>query len=344
MRAGADALSLLAPPLNVHLLTSLHEGERSLAALSHAAGQPPATTLRAYLRTLGEWGLLERKQEPDFPGAVSYQLTASGHDLVRTASVLQRWLKTAPQGPISLGTPAAKSTVKALVDGWDAAIVRAIAARPCTLTELARAIPQVSYPTLERRLTAMRRIGQAEARRNGDGRGNPYGATTWLSEAVAPLIAGAAWERRHAPARTVRVGRLDVEAIFLLVLPLLRLPVEVSGTCRLAVELRSGSEIRFVGTTMTVEHGRITAAKARLDGDAGAWATGTARGWYRWIGRRDEAEIELGGDTAFPLAVAEALREVLVAPDQPAATSQSTARKRAPQEMLAGSLQGIQPE
>lgn len=313
MRAGANALSLLATPLNVRLLASLHEAERSLTDLSQAAGLPPASTLRAYLRTLADWGVLERKQEVGFPGAVSYELTAAGQDLMRTADVLQRWLKATPNGAISLGSPAAKSAVKALVDGWDAAIVRALAARPCTLTELARAIPQVSYPTLERRLTAMRRIGQAEARASGDGRGTPYGGTTWLREAVAPLIAAAAWERRHAPSRTVPIGRLDVEAIFLLVLPSLRLPAEISGSCRLAVQLGGGGpEIRYVGTTVNVEQGRITAAIARLDGNANAWAAGTARGWYRWIGRGDEDEVELGGDVNLVLALACGLREALV--------------------------------
>ncbi|MGN6203256.1 MAG: winged helix-turn-helix transcriptional regulator [Solirubrobacterales bacterium] len=322
-------MSLLAAPLNVRLLTSLHEEERSLADLSQAAGLPPASTLRAYLRTLADWGVLERKQAAGFPGAVSYELTDAGDDLIRSADVLQRWLKAGPNGPIALGSPAAKSAVKALVDGWDTAVVRALAARPCTLTELARAIPQVSYPTLERRLTAMRRVGLAEPRRSGDGRGTPYGATAWLGEAVAPLIAAAAWERRHAPTRTNPIGRLDVEAVFLLVLPSLRLATELSGSCRLAVQLRSGSELRHVGTTVTLEQGRTISATARLDRSADAWATGTARGWYRWIGRGDEDEVDVGGDATLAFAVAEGFRKALVpaeAVDRPVAASRSTAR------------------
>jgi len=312
MRAGASALGLLAAPLNVHLLASLHEDERSLTELSQAAGLPPASTLRAYLRTLTDWGVVERKQEPGFPGTVSYELTTSGQDLVRTADVLQRWLKANPNGVVTVGTPAAKSAVKALIDGWDSAIVRALSARPCTLTELARAIPQVTYPTLERRLTAMRRVGLAAARQNGDGRGNPYGATSWLDEAAAPLIAAAAWERCHAPSQTTPIGRLDVEAVLLLALPLLQLPDELSGTCRLAVQLRSRSQERFVGATVVVAGGRITSTAARLATETDASITGTARGWYRWVGRRDEEEVEVGGDSSLAFAVAEGLREALV--------------------------------
>lgn len=311
MRAGANALSLLAVPLNVRILSALQEEERSLSDLSQAVGLPPASTMRAYLRTLTEWGLVNREQQGAFPGAVSYSLTESGDKLALTGDILQRWLKTAPNGGMALGSPAAKSAVKALVDGWEASIIRALAARPCTLTELARVIPRISYPALERRLTAMRRVGQVEGRRNENGRGTPYGATAWLREAVAPLIAGAAWERRHAPSRTPTIGRLDIEAAFLLALPLLELPPHLSGTCRLAVELRSEGELSYAGASATFEEGKIVAAAARLDGEAETWVAGTPSGWFRWVNGRDDEAVEITGETRLPRALAAALREAL---------------------------------
>jgi DNA-binding HxlR family transcriptional regulator len=312
MRAAANALSLLAVPLNVHILGTLQEEDRSLTELSQAVGLPPASTMRAYLRTLAEWGVVERRQDAGFPGSVSYALISGGERLVFASQVLQRWLEAAPNGGIALGSPAAKSTVKALVDGWEAAIVRALAARPCTLTELDRVISRFSYPTLERRLTAMRRVGLVEPQREGSGRGTPYGATSWLREAVVPLIAAAAWERRHAPSRTAPIGRLDIEAAFLLVLPMLRMPGDLSGTCRLAVELRNGSETRYAGATATVEEGKTVSAAARLAADPDAWATATAQSWYRWINGRQGEEIELGGDTILASALADALRDALL--------------------------------
>jgi DNA-binding HxlR family transcriptional regulator len=315
MRTGASALSLLSVPLNVDLLLSLEEEERSLADLSQAVGLPPASTLRAYLRTLSEWGVVERRQQGAFPGAVSYTLTETGAKLVQTGDVLQRWLKTAPKGALTLGSPGAKSAVKALVDGWDVAIVRALAVRPCTLTELARLIPQVSYPALERRLTAMRKVGQVDGRRTGNGRGTPYGATPWLRESIAPLIAGAAWERRHAASKSAAIGRLDVEAAFLLALPALRLSPDLSGSCRLAVELRSkAGKSDYAGATATVADGRVSAS-ARLGGSAETWVTGTPLDWFRWVSGRHE-EVEIGGDHTLALALAEALRDALV-PAQP---------------------------
>jgi DNA-binding HxlR family transcriptional regulator len=213
---------------------------------------------------------------------------------------------------MALGSPAAKSAVKALVDGWDAAVVRALAARSCTLTELARVIPQISYPALERRLTAMRRVGQVEARRSGNERGTPYGATTWLREAVAPLIAAAAWERRHAPSRTSPIGKLEVEAAFLLALPLLEMPAALSGSCRMAVELRDGTDLHYAGTTVAIEGGRMASAVARLGGEVDAWVSGTARGWFRWVNGGNDEEVEMGGDGDLATALADALREALV--------------------------------
>jgi len=313
MRAGAGALSLLGVPLNVHLLSALGEEERSLADLSQAVGLPPASTLRAYLRTLGEWGLVERRQEGAFPGAVSFALTEPGENLVHTGDLLQRWLKAAPTGEIALGSPAAKSAVKALVDGWDAAIIRALAARPCTLTELDRLIPQVSYPALERRLTAMRKVGQVEGRRNGNGRGTPYRATAWLCESIVPLIAATAWERRHASSSTAALGRLDVEALFLLALPLLHPADDLSGSCRLAVELRGEGPNRYAGATVSFADGGASAT-SRLGDEADAWVVGTPLDWFRWINGRHE-EVEIGGDLRLALALADALRASLV-PEQ----------------------------
>jgi DNA-binding HxlR family transcriptional regulator len=310
MRAGAGALSLLSVPLNVHLLCVLQEEERPLADLSQAVGLPPASTLRTYLRTLSEWGLVERRQEGAFPGSVSYALTEPGDKLVETGDVLQKWLKAAPNGALALGSPAAKSAVKALVDGWEVALARALATRPCTLTELDRLIPQMSYPALERRLTAMRKVSLVEGRRNGGGRGTPYRATDWLCESVAPLAAAMAWERRHAPARTAAIGRLDVEAVLLLALRQVCLSPDLSGSCRLAVELRGDRTHRYAGATVVIADGEVSAS-ARLGDEADAWITGTPLNWFRWVAGGHE-EVEIGGDHRLALALGASLRDSLV--------------------------------
>lgn len=310
MRSGEKALSLLSVPLNVHILRALEEEERGLTGLTQAVGLPPATTMRSYLRSLVEVGALIRHRKGGFPGGVNYALAPAGEDLLTVGEVLQQWLGEAPDGPISLGSTAAKSTTKALMDGWCANIVRALAARPLPLTKLARLIPQISYPTLERRLTAMRLVGLAEARREGSGRGTPYSVTPWLRRAVAPLAAAAAWESRYLA--EARVDRLDVEAGFLLAIPLLEPPPETTGVCRLAIELESGLNPGYAGVTLVLEESRVASCVTRLDDEADAWIAGTPVGWFRWMIGSETEPIELGGDTWVGRGVLASLREVLM--------------------------------
>ncbi len=284
-----------------------------LADLNRAVGHPPATTMRAYLKALTDLGIVERRQEVDFPGSVSYALTEVGHKLLAAATVLQYWLDSAPDGPIALGSPAAKSAIKTLVEGWNATIVRVLATRPFALTELARLIPSISYPTLERRIAAMRRVGLLEAQRSGTGsRGTPYKATRWLRQAAAPVMAAVAWERCWAPAQTSAIGRIDVEASFLLPIPLLELQEELSGCCRLAVEMRAESKLEYAGVMVKVEAGRLVSCTARLRGEPDAWATGTALDWFSWLNDHMSHQLELCGDAALARMVMEALREVLL--------------------------------
>jgi DNA-binding HxlR family transcriptional regulator len=313
LRAGTTALSLLSVPLNVHVLDALKDEELALTDLSRAVGHPPATTMRSYLKGLGDLGIVERRQEGGFPGTVAYSVAPAGERFLRIASALQLWLRQAPDGPIRLGDPAAKSAIKALIEGWNATIIRVLAARPLPLTELAKLITGISYPTLERRLTAMRRTGQVQPRRDGNGsRGTPYEVTPWLRQAVAPLVAAVAWEREWAPARSKGLSRLDVESLFLLAIPLLDLPGEHSGRCRLAVELRSGSQPEYAGSLVTVEGGRPVSWTARLEGDSDAWVGGSAARWLSWMSGAQELSLDLGGDSALGRALLDGLHHALL--------------------------------
>lgn len=313
LRTGATVLSLLAAPLNVHILVALEDGDQSLADLNRIVGHPPATTMRAYLKGLGELGAVERRQEADFPGSVTYSLTRSGLQLLAVSSALERWLADAPTRPLALGSPAAKSAIKALVEGWNAGIVRVLAARALAPTELARVITGVSYPTLERRLASMRRNELLQAWRGSrtSTRGNPYGATQWLQEAAPSLFAAVTWEREWAPERTKSLGRIDLEALFLLTIPLCEVPSELSGRCRLAVEMRTESEPKYAGAMVTIESGRPASWATRLEGDADAWITGTAAGWLGWMSGRRLQALDSGGDVPLASSLCEALRDIL---------------------------------
>ena len=156
-RTGGQALGLLAAPLNVEILRALRDESRNLLELRQAVGSPPQSTMRVYTRTLADLGILERRRRSEFPATAEYSLAPAGQELISVADVLEQWLQAAPHGPLTIGSVAAKSATKALVGGWSANIVRALAARSLTLTELNVLIPKISYPSLERRLGAMRR-------------------------------------------------------------------------------------------------------------------------------------------------------------------------------------------
>jgi DNA-binding HxlR family transcriptional regulator len=310
LRAGAHVLSMLSVPLNVHVLQALDNGPMPLIDLRRAVGSPPQTTMRGHLRALTQAGVIERRRHSGFPGPVDYELARPGKELLGVAALLEAWLLGAPDGPIQLGSVAAKSSTKALAEGWSSGIVRALAAKPLALTELSRLITGLSYPSLERRLGAMRIAGLIE-RCPGSGRGTPYAVTEWLRRAIAPLAAGARWERKHLPKETAPIRRIDIEAAFLLVLPLVVLPVEQSGICRLAVDTSNGLQHRQAGVVVEVDEGRVTSCVTRLEGDADASALGSAAAWIQAVIERDSGRLELGGRRPLAMALGDGLHRAL---------------------------------
>lgn len=305
-RAGAVALSLLSAPLNVHLLKALEDGPLPLIDLRRAVGSPPQSTMRVYSRTLVDLGTLDRQRQAAFPGTVEYGSTESGKALLGIGGILESWLQESPSGPIALGSTASKSATKALVEGWSTNIIRALAAKPLSLTDLNRLIPRISYPSLERRLGALRLADLVEPH-PGDGRGTPYKATPWLRRAIVPLAAGAWWERRYL-ADPPLIGRLDVEAAFLLAIPMVELPNGLSGRCRLAVEIQGGSSPVFAGVMLAVEEGKVVSCSSRLEGEADGWASGSAGTWMRRMAGRD-GDLEVGGDSELVREVVDSIRK-----------------------------------
>jgi DNA-binding HxlR family transcriptional regulator len=310
VRTGAHALSLLSVPLNAQVLLAVADGPRTLSAVRKAAGLPPPTTMRAYLRNLTEQGVLQRSRRDDFPGHLDLALGPAGHGLLPVIDALKLWLSSGPDGQVELGTPAAKNSIKALIEGWSHCIVRAIAARPLMLTELDGLIVTLSYPSLERRLNAMRDVGQLAACA-GEGRGTPYTATDWLRRAVAPLAAAALWERSHLPDASAPVGRLDVEAAFLLAVPLATVSADLSGACRLAVEIPRDSERTLAGVRVEVRDGAVVSCSSRLSGPVDVTATGSVRSWLQAVNQGDPSRLEWGGDRELGAGLVESLHGAL---------------------------------
>lgn len=311
-RSGAQTLALLATPLNSLLLRALADGPKRQAELRHAAGSPAQTTLRAHLRGLEEAEAIAKHRRNRFPGVLEFELTDVGRDLLAVAAVLERWLDRAPEGPIEIGTGAAQAAIKALADGWSTTILRALASGPLSLTELDHIIASLSYPSIERRLGAMRLADQIEAR-PGNGRGTPYAVTGWLRQGVAPLAAAARWERRYRAAVAPPLTRIDTEAAFLLAMPLLRLPPDLSASCRMGVEILSGQTRKLAGVVIDVKEGRVASCATRLRGQPDAWAYGSTEAWLDALIEADSDRLELGGDGRLARTFLDGLHRALFA-------------------------------
>lgn len=292
-------------------MRALADEPKSPVELRQEVDSPPQSTMRSYLRVLLQTGVVERRRRNDFPGNVEYQLAEAGRELLVVADALASWLATFPGTPTAFGSGAAKSAIRALVDGWSTSMVRALAIRPLSLTELNAVIASISYPTLERRLVAMRRDGLVEPLASG-GRGTPYRVSEWLRRAITPIAAAARWEGRCLREGTLAITNRDVEAAFLLALPLLRLPTRPSGSCRLGVRVGAGENDAVAGVVVTVLEGEVDSCGTRVQVEADAWALGTTAAWFSTVIECDPAYLKLGGDVELAKQIIAALHEALL--------------------------------
>jgi DNA-binding HxlR family transcriptional regulator len=294
-RAGGQVLSLFVAPLNPLIVKALADGSLRLGELQARVGCAAQTTLRGHLGELIDLGVVAKTERRSMPYAVSYELTAAGREMGSVVGVLEAWLAKGPGSDVRLETEQAKAGVKSLAGGWGTATLRALAEQPRSLTELDNMIADVSYPTLERRLQTMRLTGLIEPLPNGSGKGTLYIPTDWARHAVAPLTAAGRWERTHLPDRTAPVTWVEVEAAFLLALPLVKLPKNAQGECTLAVYTKE-DERHITGVRIAVEKGAIVSADTDLTPRSPAFALGSAEDWLDTVISRDLDRLRMDGD------------------------------------------------
>jgi DNA-binding HxlR family transcriptional regulator len=310
-RAGAQALSLFAAPLNPLILRALSPGPLRLAELRQGVGGPAQTTLRAYLCNLIELDTVAKIQRNGMPYAVSHELTTGGRGLLFVLDVLEAWLAQAPGGELKLGTVPAKAAIKAFTDGWDTTILQALVSKPRSLTELDNLIAEVSYPALERRLSSLRFSGLVEAVPSR-GNGTPYAVTEWARRGIAPLVAATRWEYLHLPEDSEPVTWVETEAGFLMALGLVELPENVSGECVLALDTK-GSERRIAGVHVIVEHGRLVSCETDLVSEPPTFALGSAVAWLDAVIERRLGELHVNGNRRLLGALVDGIHAALFA-------------------------------
>jgi DNA-binding HxlR family transcriptional regulator len=313
VRAGARALSLLSTAPNPVILKALADGPTSLVELQGRGGVP-GSTLRARLKELGDLELVVSRRGCGFRRvAAEYELTGAGRDLLPVADVVEDWLADSPNAGGAFGGSFPKAAIGALAEGWSSTMLRALAAKPLSVADLDSLIGALNYPSLERRIAAMRNTGLVEACRYG-GRETPYAVTPWLRRSMAPLLAAIRWERQHLRRGGASVAGLDVEAMLLLAMPLVELEPQLRGRCRLAVELPGNGSRPLAGVVVDVVDGSLPVCTSRLDGAVDAWASGPVGAILRALTDGDRASLELGGDGYLARALVDGLHGALFAP------------------------------
>jgi DNA-binding HxlR family transcriptional regulator len=312
VRAGGTVLSLIAAPLSVPILRAHTDGPLRLPDLRERIGGAAQTTLRGQVGNLRAIGALERHVRSGMPYTVENELTEAGRGVLGVATVVEAWLAQAPQGSIALGSESSKGAIKALVGAWGSTVLRSLAAQPLSLTELSSAIPELSYPALERRLSALRAARQIELRLDGGRGAKPYAVTEWTRQAVGPLAAAGRCECEHFADATEPLTRIDVEAAFLLAVPLVDLTVNCGGSCLLAVDTGSGGEgesgDRLAGVHVEIEEGNVVSCVSGFEGEPSTWALGTARSWLDAILDGHAGRLRMGGkDPKLVTAVIEGM-------------------------------------
>lgn len=275
--------------------------------MGYMAGEPvdPPTGDRARRRR-------ERNaREADLPGVdKKYIITPQGREAYAISKLFEVWVESAPGGGLPSGGDGAREAKEALVDGWASTLLHALAAGPQSVAALERAIEGADRAALERRLEAMSLLGMLE-RHHGE-EGEPlYAGTDWLREGIVPLAAAARHERAHTYEDARPIEPLDVAAAFQLALPLVVLPGEPSGACRLAVELGGGV---VAGVTAKVEQGRVVGCLPDLEEDVDASVTGDTRAWFRAVIDGGVKRVRADGDRRLSRAIVRALHERLFAP------------------------------
>lgn len=311
-RAGGRILALLAVPLNGLILRALGREPMRLAELRSELGGPAQTTLRGHLRKLAEVGAIA-KEGGGMPYSVENELTGAGRDLLEVTEAVTAWLERAPNGPIPLGSVGAKGAIKALAGGWGSTMLRAFSARPLSLTQLDRLIADLSYPSLERRLSAMRVTGLVGPGPS-DGERTPYVITRWAREGAGPLAAAARFECTHIAAETASLRAIDLEAAFLLATPIALLSAGVDGTCQLAAHTGNGRR-KLAGVRVSVDRGQVVECISQLESRPRNWAVAPAAAWLDALVLRDADRLRIGGDGELASELVHGIHDALFSPN-----------------------------
>ena len=281
--AGSRALAIFAHSLNGTVLRAHTDHSLGSAELGEILRWAPETSLRLAVKDMRSFGALVRLEPTGAARFPTSELTLAGRELLLVANALETWLFRSPYGPLALEGTGGPSAIKALIAGWDSTMVRELAERSLTLTELSAKIAAHSYPSLSRRLSKLRTTNLVTPALSDAG-GKGHEVSDWLRHGAAPLSVAGSWEHRHKLSEAGGASRGDLEAIFMLTLPLVELAPDVSGTCALTVLMPAQTgpwpEGEVAGVSIGVAKGRVVSCVASTTFNPASWALGSPEAWH----------------------------------------------------------------
>lgn len=275
-----------------------------MRAGAHLLGMATNRINRAILRQLNEEGM-------PWGGGKEMTITDTGREILFVSFVGEVWLRSGPNPMIDPDGDEAEAAMQALNEGWSATLVHALSHEPMSVRELDLAIEGIGRAELRRRVHDMHRVGLLEAQSGDGGDDTIYAVTDWLRTGIAPLSVAARIERREPQEEMTPIDGFDVETAFLLTLPLLELPADVAGTCRLGVEVVENGQPRLVGAMAQVEDGRVASCAVDLDGRPDAWAIAGPGEWLDTVIAPSARRVMTGGDRLLARVLLDGLHEAL---------------------------------
>jgi DNA-binding HxlR family transcriptional regulator len=312
-RPGGRVLSLFSSAQHGLILRSLAEGPVDLHDLARRAGVPNWTGLRGNIGNLIGLGALEKRGPDGEPGVLDNALTPFGYDLLSVGTVLDAWLVRAPSGPLGPETADARDAIRALTSAWGSTILRALAVRSLSVSELDDLLGSLTYPAIARRITAMGDAGLVETA-GEDGRGPAYAPTRWLREAMGPLMAAMRCESLHLDGQAMSLGRIDVETLFLLTVPIVGAVDATDGDCQLVVQLDDRDGGGSAGVRVSVDDGAPVSCVSRLDEGLEDQVTGPVPDWLPALVDGAVGGLDGNGSNRRSTAMVEALHGRLYRP------------------------------
>jgi hypothetical protein len=179
----------------------------------------------------------------------------------------------APGGPSGPDEISGGCTIKALAVAWDTTVLRWLAERPCSLTELDALSPrEVTHHDIRRARKSLSAVGLITPVPSADKR-QPYAPVDWARGSAGCIAAAIRWERRFLDAKAP-LSSTEIETLLLLLLPMVEVPQNSGGdTCLLHVE-------RLTDLSVAVEEGGILAYPPTFENARSNRLSGSAESWF----------------------------------------------------------------